>query len=87
MDTLALVLACFSLVLAVASFGIALTARRRLARPALPEVQPICGCTHHASYHDETGCHFIDLEGYRQETECGCRKYMGPEPLPEAYLP
>ena len=41
--------------------------------------QPICGCGHHACFHEErSGCHHKDEEA----VECGCVKYTGPEYLP-----
>ena len=68
-------------------------------RRKVKDVKPICGCKHHASYHDPlTGaCTSNDpsvLTGYDQRDnpvyeirQCGCRKYTGPEPLPEYYAP
>lgn len=59
----------------------------------------ICGCAHHFSFHDpKTGlCHHKE----RQETkwddygdavkwervQCGCQRYVGPEPLESLYAP
>lgn len=59
---------------------------RRL-RPQKPYViQPICGCGHHLSYHDETGCaanHEVathwDVFGEPRKWDlapCTCRKYV-----------
>jgi hypothetical protein len=43
------------------------------ARPA-PEPQPICGCTHHLSFHNPaTSACAVD--------DCRCQQYIGPEPL------
>jgi hypothetical protein len=56
-------------------------ARRKGPRPP----KPVCGCRHHASYHEAgTGpCHFNEhYAGY-----CRCRQYTGPQPLPEFYAP
>src|SRR5215472_12665145 len=41
---------------------------------APPEPQPICGCTHHLSFHNPqtSACAF---------EECRCQQYVGPEPL------
>jgi hypothetical protein len=89
MTTTALGVACVSLILSMIALGISVsTARRPARRPTQLEPRPICGCEHHASFHDDEGCHYIDLDPYnRTDRECGCKKYMGPEPLPEAYLP
>lgn len=70
--------------------------RRKVKAPK--PVQPICGCTHHHSFHDpKTGeCHGTfrrrlygssgaDL-GLR-DNPCTCRQYTGPQPLPEVYAP
>lgn len=63
----------------------------------------ICGCEHHFSFHDETGCHqkvktptkwerekdpLGDMKPVHWEfPECPCVKYIGPEPLPEVFHP
>jgi hypothetical protein len=60
-------------------------ARRRGRKPPKP-VTPTCGCNHNVSYHDpKTGrCHKISsYDG----SQCPCRRYTGPEPLPEYYAP
>jgi hypothetical protein len=42
-------------------------------RPA-PEPQPICGCSHHLSFHNPaTSSCAVD--------DCRCQQYVGPEPL------
>jgi hypothetical protein len=88
MEVLALVLSCLALVLSVVGLGLARSTAGRLREPLPIEPKPICGCEHHASFHDEEGCHFIDTDRFGREAPvCGCKKYMGPEPLPEAYLP
>jgi hypothetical protein len=88
MTTLTLVLSCLSLVLSLVSLGYARTTARRWRKYTRPtEPKPICGCEHHASFHDDEGCHFNRDELGRTAPDCGCKKYMGPEPLPEAYLP
>lgn len=68
-------------------------ARRRHPKPQKPS-QPVCGCDHHLSYHDpDTGqCHGmmkIPSSGSRDSfhQSCTCRRYSGPEPLPEYYAP
>lgn len=42
--------------------------------PAPPEPQPVCGCSHHLSFHSPhtSGC---AVDG------CRCQQYIGPEPL------
>jgi hypothetical protein len=56
----------------------------------LEDPDPICGCEHHYSFHDEEdGCHFTVVH-YRNMwngtrgvlTNCSCVRYTGPEPLP-----
>jgi hypothetical protein len=53
---------------------------------------PVCGCTHHRSFHDEKGCSARvrekGIDGWLGDTRtCPCRQYSGPEPLPEYYAP
>jgi hypothetical protein len=39
-----------------------------------PELQPICGCSHHLSFHNpRTSACAVD--------DCRCQQYVGPEPL------
>jgi hypothetical protein len=39
-----------------------------------PEPQPVCGCTHHLSFHNPaTSACAVD--------DCRCQQYIGPEPL------
>jgi hypothetical protein len=66
-----------------------LPARRKGPKPP-PE--PICGCTHHHSYHDPaTGeCNSlmrVPSTGSRMShhAPCTCRVYSGPVPLPEYF--
>ena len=41
---------------------------------APPEPQPICGCSHHLSFHSpHTAACAVD--------DCRCQQYVGPEPL------
>ena len=68
-------------------------ARRKGPKPPKP-VQPICGCEHDLSFHDpETGeCHALmrvpsTMSRDSYHTDCTCRRYNGPEPLPEYYAP
>lgn len=44
------------------------------ALPALPELQPVCGCSHHLSFHSPRTA-TCAVEG------CRCQQYIGPEPL------
>jgi hypothetical protein len=71
-----------------------LPARRKEPEP----VKAVCGCTHHHSMHDpQTGaCHAaVEVSRYNQHggwtgkeyKACACRRYSGPEPLPEYYAP
>jgi hypothetical protein len=73
--------------------------RPRLRRDAPKPPQPVCGCTHHHSFHDPaTGqCHgmvevathwgaYGDERKWRQDP-CTCKVYSGPVPLPEYYAP
>jgi hypothetical protein len=47
--------------------------RNAAVRPA-PEPQPICGCSHHLSFHNPaTSSCAVD--------DCRCQQYVGPEPL------
>lgn len=56
--------------------------RRRVPKA----VTPVCGCNHNVSFHDpKTGrCHKISS---MDSSQCPCRRYTGPEPLPEYYAP
>ena len=39
-----------------------------------PEPQPVCGCSHHLSFHNpQTSACAVD--------DCRCQQYVGPEPL------
>lgn len=74
-----------------------LPSRRKDAAGKPP--RPLCGCTHHHSFHDPaTGeCHAsvnvptsYDSYGIARAMEqapCACRQYSGPVPLPEVYAP
>jgi hypothetical protein len=71
-----------------------LPARRKGPKP----VEAKCGCGHHHSMHDpETGaCNATvqvgrynqlgDWTGYEHKP-CACRRYSGPEPLPQFFAP
>ena len=61
---------------------------RRHPKPPKP-TQPICGCGHHKSFHQNDGAcqervYVSYVEGHKQ---CTCKHYVGPEPLPEYYHP
>lgn len=67
--------------------------RRKGPKPA-KSPEPICGCGHHHSHHDPaTGkCHsLMKVPGTMSQdsyhTDCTCRQYSGPQPLPEFYAP
>lgn len=66
---------------------------RRAPKAAPKPGGPICGCSHHASYHDgRKGCHaqvrLKGIDGWLGDTgPCECRAYTGPQPLPEYYAP
>lgn len=66
-----------------------LPSRRKGSKP----VKPVCGCTHHHSYHDpQTGqCSGQVYIGHWNMSDhhepCTCRQYSGPVPLPEVYAP
>ena len=64
--------------------------RRKGPKP----VQPVCGCEHHHSFHDgQTGrCGHVERvylgSGvYGHGDACSCKRYSGPEPVPEFYAP
>jgi hypothetical protein len=48
--------------------------KRQAALKPPPDPQPICGCSHHLSFHNPAtgGCAVED---------CRCQQYVGPEPL------
>lgn len=51
-----------------------LTERRHAVMAPPPQPQPVCGCTHHLSFHNpRTGNCAAD--------GCRCQQYVGPEPL------
>ncbi len=55
----------------------------RRARPApSAERPPICGCEHHAAFHEaaENRCHA--KVGPARDRDCTCQRYVGPQPLP-----
>ena len=55
--------------------------------------KPACSCGHAVSFHDpETKrchgkVHEKDYAGFWNWVQCTCRRYDGPEPLPEFYAP
>ena len=79
--------------------GRVLPGRRKGARPQKPP-QPVCGCSHHHSFHDPKGgeCRasvrgqpthqdqWGNADGW-ERLPCACAVYSGPVPLPEVYAP
>jgi hypothetical protein len=71
--------------------------KRKAKERALRGPEPVCGCTHHLSFHDAASgqCHaqvtikVHDSEnGSRKENAtCTCRRYIGPEPISGYYAP
>ena len=51
-----------------------LAERRGAALKPPPEPQPVCGCSHHLSFHNPR-------TGACAEEGCRCQQYVGPEPL------
>jgi hypothetical protein len=51
-----------------------LAEKRSAALKAPPEPQPVCGCSHHLSFHNPR-------TGACAEENCHCQQYVGPEPL------
>lgn len=66
---------------------------RRRPVKAAKSPQPVCGCTHHHSYHDpqDGECHGrVEVGFWAAEyhyKRCTCRQYSGPVPLAEVYAP
>lgn len=60
--------------LAIIAAKAELAERKNAANLPRPEPQPICGCSHHLSFHNpSTSACAVD--------ECRCQQYVGPEPL------
>ena len=68
------------------------TANKKLQQRvrSLEEPDPLCGCGHHISFHDEKGCHYTVVYTRPAKfgvvslfSDCPCVKYVGPEPLPK----
>ncbi|MFY9891234.1 MAG: hypothetical protein WAK71_23175 [Streptosporangiaceae bacterium] len=51
-----------------------LAERRQAALVPPPDPQPVCGCSHHLSFHNPR-------TGACAEENCRCQQYIGPEPL------
>jgi hypothetical protein len=75
-----------------------LPGRRRAVARKPP--RPVCGCTHHHSFHDPKAgaCRATvnglpvhrNQHGYAdawEQVPCKCQAYSGPLPLPEVYAP
>jgi len=71
--------------------------RRRTPKPA-PPPQPICGCTHHHSFHDPATRACRGVTRQRKYSNggsdlgihpfpCTCQQYSGPTPMPELFAP
>ena len=74
-----LIIACSGLGIAVVSLVIAVAVALYKPPPPPTDPKPICGCRHHASFHDDNGCHHVWYSDYgNREGECGCVKYIGP---------
>lgn len=48
--------------------------KRQAALKGPPDPQPVCGCSHHLSFHNP-------VTGACAEEGCRCQQYVGPEPL------
>jgi hypothetical protein len=60
--------------LAVIAAKAELAERKSAALRPPPDPQPVCGCTHHLSFHNPgTSACAVD--------DCRCQQYIGPEPL------
>jgi hypothetical protein len=60
--------------LAVIAAKAELAEKKNAALKPPPDPQPICGCTHHLSFHNpQTAACAVD--------DCRCQQYVGPEPL------
>ena len=66
--------------------------QQRVRHPSDPD--PLCGCGHHISFHDDEGCHFTVTHSRPAKfgprsvlTTCTCVHYVGPEPLPARHRP
>jgi len=80
-----------SLSICILAVTLILLTRRVNRQPAVivPQVpykepEPICGCTHHHCFHDDNGCgqKAVRYDG-TMVIACGCKRYTGPEPLPQ----
>lgn len=59
--------------------------RQQAALDAVKPAQAICQCEHGLAFHDRTTG---DCAGRGHlDAPCGCRQYIGPEPLPAFYAP
>lgn len=64
----------------VVSAAAYLLGRGKRNKSLTDQTQPICGCSHHLSMHnDKNGCNaFIDSW---KTVHCPCQKYVGPTPI------
>jgi len=51
-----------------------LAEQRSAALAPPPDPQPVCGCSHHLSFHSPQS-------GHCAVEDCRCQQYVGPEPL------
>jgi len=50
----------------------------------LDQQRPICGCSHHLSFHERSGrCRWDHFN----RMHCTCQRYIGPEPVPTFLWP
>lgn len=85
-----------AILLAGILIGRFLPERRRKQR-APDSVRPVCGCQHQYAFHDpESGQCSAQVEVHQwnrgrwagmAREQCPCRRYTGPEPLPEYFAP
>ena len=96
---LAFVACVLAIVTALAVIRLVRGPRPRALKPR-KDPKPVCGCSHHYSFHDPKSgnCHgFVNGEpvkydAFRDPTawaqvQCPCRQYSGPMPLPEYFAP
>lgn len=91
-----------TITLAVLMFPLGFIAGRNRRPRRIKPVRPVCGCEHELAYHDPASgqCHKLvkgkeikwDDEDPRyargwERVQCQCRRYTGPQPLPEYYAP
>ena len=96
---LALVACLLAILVCLAVIRLVRGPRQRVLKPAKAP-KPVCGCSHHLSFHDPKTreCHGlmkgapVKFNAWSEPTAwsqvpCTCRQYSGPEPLPEYFAP